>query len=177
MYDTPLVWYDTVVCDSTECTTLHGVRLDMIQEAIRSAIQADGRSLRRLALACGLTATDLSRFVRGKQGLSLASADRLCGVLGLSIVANGRPHTPEPRPQEARHEAIEPKKVQSTVEPQTPHHEPAKALAGHWVVTARQPDGSLKRLGQVEASDMATARRLAQRAWPNVRAGAFNLSP
>lgn len=148
----------------------------MLGERIIDAIRADGRSQRAIARASGLRPEDVSRIVRGKQGLSIGSADRLCTALGLSLEYHGTPRT-EPGPQEPHHEASEPRKVRSTVEPPKPRHEPTGAVPGHWTVSARQPDGSVKLLGSVDAADLPTAKRLAQRRWPNVRPAALTLSP
>lgn len=156
----------------------------MLQEAIREAIRADGRSQRAIARAVGLTPIDVSRFLRGKQGLSVAAAERLMSVLGLSVVANGRPHAPTPGPtvrtpsqsvQEPRPEASEVKVVRSTVPPPSA---PQRAIQDDgrvptWEVSASQPDDSSRRLGTVDAHDLSGARLRASRTWPNVRPAAM----
>jgi transcriptional regulator with XRE-family HTH domain len=42
-------------------------------------------SLAEIGRACGVDHAALSRFLRGKRGLTTASLDRLCGYLGLEL--------------------------------------------------------------------------------------------
>lgn len=60
-----------------------------LYDVIREAIRTDGRSQRAIAQAVGLHPTDISRFVRGLQGLSMISMQRLCDLLGLVLVRSG----------------------------------------------------------------------------------------
>jgi transcriptional regulator with XRE-family HTH domain len=55
---------------------------------IRRAVQLQlsGLSLNELAKRCGVSAPQLSRFVRGERSLTLDSADRLFRFLGLKVV-------------------------------------------------------------------------------------------
>ena len=54
-------------------------------ELVRRAVLADGRSLYRLSKDSGLWVAPLQRFAAGECGLSLKSAERLCGVLGWEL--------------------------------------------------------------------------------------------
>ena len=53
--------------------------------ALREAIKADGRSLRQLAVASGVDAGRLSRFVRGERDINLGAADHLLNTLGVKV--------------------------------------------------------------------------------------------
>ena len=54
-------------------------------ERIRKAIQADGRSLYRLAKDAGVDVAPLQRFMKAQQTLRLPTAEKLCGVVGLDL--------------------------------------------------------------------------------------------
>jgi plasmid maintenance system antidote protein VapI len=56
-----------------------------ISDVLRSAILA-GPGLRRISAATGVAPSVLSRFVRGEQGIGLATADVLAGHFGLELV-------------------------------------------------------------------------------------------
>jgi hypothetical protein len=56
----------------------------MIGDAIRAGMMADGRGLWALARAAGMSYPNLKRFAKGRDCLSLASASRLMGVLGMA---------------------------------------------------------------------------------------------
>ena len=60
--------------------------------ALREAIRRDGRTAYRLAADSGVDKGALSRFLAGKRDMTLATADRLCRVLGLVLrpVERGR---------------------------------------------------------------------------------------
>lgn len=47
---------------------------------------ASGLSRYRIAKEIGVSQATLSRFMSGQRGLSLAVVDRLCDLLGVSIV-------------------------------------------------------------------------------------------
>ncbi len=54
-------------------------------EQLRRAIKRDGRSIRRLALDSGLHIGPLQRFVAKEHGMTLTSAEKLVGALGLQL--------------------------------------------------------------------------------------------
>ena len=56
-----------------------------VSERLRLAIQRSGQSLCQIAHGCGVDDGVLSRFVRGKRGLTTKSVDRLCAYLGLEL--------------------------------------------------------------------------------------------
>jgi plasmid maintenance system antidote protein VapI len=60
-----------------------------ISEVLRSAILA-GPGLRRISAATGVAPSVLSRFVRGQQGIGLATADVLAEHLGLVLVMQNK---------------------------------------------------------------------------------------
>jgi ribosome-binding protein aMBF1 (putative translation factor) len=59
---------------------------DDIQQQLRDAIAASGRSLNQLSQESGINDSQLSRFVRGKRTLTMETAAVLCRVLGLRLV-------------------------------------------------------------------------------------------
>ncbi len=56
-------------------------------EKVRAAVRRDGRSLYALAKAADLWISPMQRFMEGTSGLTLDSAERLCKVLGMDLVA------------------------------------------------------------------------------------------
>jgi transcriptional regulator with XRE-family HTH domain len=58
--------------------------LPVVQQ-LREAIRASGLSLARLGAAAGIAPGQLSRFVRGERGLTLASAALVCQTLGITL--------------------------------------------------------------------------------------------
>jgi len=54
---------------------------------LRSAIQNAEMSVYALCQVTGIDKAVMSRFMNGKRGLSLASIDRICDVLGLRLVS------------------------------------------------------------------------------------------
>jgi transcriptional regulator with XRE-family HTH domain len=56
-----------------------------IAKQLRSAILASNESHRQIALRSGIDKAQISRFLAGKSGLSIASAESLAEVLGLKI--------------------------------------------------------------------------------------------
>jgi len=60
---------------------------DRISGPLRQAIKASGVSMYELARQVGIAESVLSRFLGGKQGITLATADRLADVLGVGLVA------------------------------------------------------------------------------------------
>jgi plasmid maintenance system antidote protein VapI len=56
-----------------------------IVKELKTAIEADGRSVNALARAADLSPIQLSRFIRGKRGVNIETADRLCEALGLEL--------------------------------------------------------------------------------------------
>ncbi len=56
-----------------------------ISDQLRRAIRATGKSRYWLSGESGVDQATLSRFVRGKVGLTLVTIDRLCRTLGLEL--------------------------------------------------------------------------------------------
>lgn len=56
--------------------------LSKLSDLLRLCVRHDGRPLAVIARAAGLSPSDLSRFMRGEQGMHLDSADRIAAVLG-----------------------------------------------------------------------------------------------
>jgi transcriptional regulator with XRE-family HTH domain len=59
-------------------------------EQLRAAVRDGGMSRYRLAKRTGIDESLLSRFVRGKTGLSLGTVDKLVEELGLELRPKGR---------------------------------------------------------------------------------------
>jgi DNA transposition AAA+ family ATPase len=57
-----------------------------ISNQLRAFILQDPRSASRLAREAGIDPAGLSRFLNGKQGINLESADRLAKLLRLRLV-------------------------------------------------------------------------------------------
>jgi hypothetical protein len=57
-----------------------------MDEVLREAVAASGRSIYSTARAAGLSVPRLYDFQHGRQSLSLASADKLARTLGLRLV-------------------------------------------------------------------------------------------
>ena len=56
-----------------------------IEQQLRDAITASGRSLNQLSQESGVNDSQLSRFLRGQRSLTMATAALLCKVLGLQL--------------------------------------------------------------------------------------------
>jgi transcriptional regulator with XRE-family HTH domain len=56
-----------------------------IEQQLRDAITASGRSLNQLSQESGVNDSQLSRFLRGRRSLTMATAGALCKVLGLQL--------------------------------------------------------------------------------------------
>jgi transcriptional regulator with XRE-family HTH domain len=72
---------------------------------VRQAIQDSPLSLLELGQRSGVNQSQLSRFVRGERGLTLAAAAKVCEVLGLGLAWQGGaapPSRPTPRPGPGR---------------------------------------------------------------------------
>jgi transcriptional regulator with XRE-family HTH domain len=54
-------------------------------EQLKKAIDASGMTRYAIAKASGVDQAILSRFMRGQQGLTSDSIDKLCDALGLSL--------------------------------------------------------------------------------------------
>jgi plasmid maintenance system antidote protein VapI len=63
---------------------------EKLSDQIREAIETSGMTRYRLSALSGVHQAALSRFMRGKVGLTLDSVDRIGEVLGLRIVAKRR---------------------------------------------------------------------------------------
>lgn len=64
-----------------------------LEEALRAAIVADGRTLYAIAKDAGLKQIQVARFMRGERTIGLPIAGRLCDVLRLEL----RPAKRKPR--------------------------------------------------------------------------------
>jgi transcriptional regulator with XRE-family HTH domain len=56
-----------------------------LKDAIKAALQATGESVNALAKRAGVSQPILQRFLAGKRGLTLETADKLCACLGLEL--------------------------------------------------------------------------------------------
>ncbi|MBK8914561.1 MAG: helix-turn-helix transcriptional regulator [Phycisphaerales bacterium] len=56
-----------------------------LTDALRAAIEADGRSLSELGGASGVSKSQISRFMRGERTLTIETADALLSALGLTV--------------------------------------------------------------------------------------------
>ena len=56
-----------------------------MSEQLRVAIRASGQSLLQIATACGIDDGMLSRFMRGKRGLTTKTLDKVCAHIGLEL--------------------------------------------------------------------------------------------
>ncbi|MCE5276978.1 MAG: helix-turn-helix transcriptional regulator [Planctomycetaceae bacterium] len=57
-----------------------------IDDDIRKALAASGRSRYAIAKESGILESQLSRFLHGERGLNVANLQRLARVLGLEII-------------------------------------------------------------------------------------------
>ena len=55
-------------------------------EQIRSAIETSGKTRYRIAKEAGIAQSQLSRLVSGERGLTMETAEKLAGSLGLEII-------------------------------------------------------------------------------------------
>lgn len=78
-------------------------------EQIREAVRTSGMSRYYLAQQSGVDEASLSRFVRGKSGLSMESLDAVAEVLGLGVTARGDRSSPG-------RQAVEPEKREQAVD-------------------------------------------------------------
>ncbi len=62
----------------------------MIAEAIRKAAKKSGVSMYRVSADTGISQATLSRFMAGKNQVSLEYADILCGYFGLELKPKAR---------------------------------------------------------------------------------------
>jgi transcriptional regulator with XRE-family HTH domain len=76
-----------------------------LTDQIREAIRASGQSLNELSRLSGVHNAQLSRFMRGERGLSLAAADKVCGALGLTLVGTKR--VKKPRTEKKRRRKLD----------------------------------------------------------------------
>jgi transcriptional regulator with XRE-family HTH domain len=68
-----------------------------VTETLKAEIQGSGRNLSQLARDSGVSAGQLSRFVRGERMLTGEAIDKLCSTLGLRLA---RERKPRPAPKE-----------------------------------------------------------------------------
>ena len=61
-----------------------------IVNQLRQAIERDGRTMTAIARDAGLSPIQLSRFIRGKRGLTTPAVEALCETLGLELTARRR---------------------------------------------------------------------------------------
>lgn len=66
-----------------------------ISQQLREAIDASGMSRYRICKEIGLPESTMSHFMAGECGLALTTVDRLGELLGLTIVAEPKPHEKE----------------------------------------------------------------------------------
>ena len=59
-------------------------------DRIRRAIKADPRSLYRVGKDSGVAVSVLQRFMAGERGIHLATAEKLCRILGYDLVKTER---------------------------------------------------------------------------------------
>lgn len=62
----------------------------MIDETLKNAIRESGLSLNAIAVATGIQASMLSRFINGERDIRLATAARIAEYLGLSLSKDRR---------------------------------------------------------------------------------------
>lgn len=62
-----------------------------LENALRAAIVADGRTLYAIAKEAGLKQIQVARFVKGERTIGLPIAGRLCAVLGLELGPASKP--------------------------------------------------------------------------------------
>ncbi|HTU90838.1 MAG TPA: helix-turn-helix transcriptional regulator [Gemmataceae bacterium] len=60
-----------------------------LENAIKRAIVATGMSVNAVALKSGVSQPILQRFLAGKRGITLHTADRLCAYLKLELTTIG----------------------------------------------------------------------------------------
>jgi transcriptional regulator with XRE-family HTH domain len=60
-------------------------------ELLRDAIRTSGKSLNQLGKDSGVTASQLSHFLRGTRTLTLPAAEKVCRALHLTLVKEGPP--------------------------------------------------------------------------------------
>jgi DNA-binding phage protein len=68
-------------------------------EQLRDAILHSGRSLTQLAEDSGVSAGQLSRFVRGHRTFTLPAAAKVCLALGLRLAGGDEPAATEEGPK------------------------------------------------------------------------------
>jgi len=78
-------------------------------DSVREAVRTSGMSRYYLAQQSGVDEASLSRFVRGKSGLSMESLDAVAEVLGLGVTARGDRSSPG-------RQAVEPEKREQAVD-------------------------------------------------------------
>lgn len=71
--------------------------MGILNDAIRAAVERDGRTRYALAKASGVDQATLSRWWSGGQGLSLDAAEKLLPVLGLTVTKAKATKTPAKR--------------------------------------------------------------------------------
>jgi DNA-binding Xre family transcriptional regulator len=56
-----------------------------LPQSIKQAMVATGMSVNGLANQCGVAQAILQRFLAGKRGINLDTAERICSYLGLEL--------------------------------------------------------------------------------------------
>ena len=69
---------------------------------IREAIRDSGQSLYQISHSSGVTASQLSRFMRGERTLTLPAAAKICETLRLRLVGDPAPDVQEGPPPSER---------------------------------------------------------------------------
>jgi transcriptional regulator with XRE-family HTH domain len=59
-------------------------------QKLQAAIQDSGLTLTQLSERAGIALPQLTRFMKGERGLTLASAEKICNALGLDLVKRRR---------------------------------------------------------------------------------------
>jgi hypothetical protein len=80
-----------------------------VTDQLREAIRASGQSMNRICIEAGLSASQLSRFMTRKRGLTTEAVDKLCDVLGMQLApcparpaASAKPEAGGPEGQTAK---------------------------------------------------------------------------
>ncbi len=62
------------------------VRTDLISEELRAIVTRSDSSVYRLEQDAGIPRGGLARFISGETSLTLATVDRLAGIIGLRLI-------------------------------------------------------------------------------------------
>lgn len=76
---------------------MYALFMARLVEAIKRAINEDGKSRYRIAKESGVSASQLSRLMNGKRGMSVDTIERLADYLGLRITIEPKGKTTKGR--------------------------------------------------------------------------------